>query len=78
MKMAENSPEGYKTLWEKEKLAVMSNFSFSNNVVKRLVWERVNAILLPILIFGDHPWALHIPWSLQQLPTQMKKHLLTD
>ena len=27
--MAESNPNGYKTLWEKEKLLVMSNFSFS-------------------------------------------------
>ena len=32
---------GRKTLWEKEKLLVMSNFSFSHSVFKRLVWEWV-------------------------------------
>ena len=37
MKMAESSPKGYKTLWEKEKLLVMSNFSFSHSVFKGLV-----------------------------------------
>ena len=30
-------PNRYKTLWEKEKLLVMSNFSFSHSVFKRLV-----------------------------------------
>ena len=35
--MAESSRDGKKTLWEKEKLRVMSNFSFSNSVFKRLV-----------------------------------------
>ena len=34
---AENSPDRYKTLWEKEKLLVSSNFSFSHSVFKRLV-----------------------------------------
>ena len=33
--MAENSSNGWKTLWEKEKLLVMSNFSFSHSVFKR-------------------------------------------
>ena len=36
MKMAESFPNGEKTLWEKEKLLVMSNFSFSHGVFKRL------------------------------------------
>ena len=37
MKMAESSPNGQKTLWEKEKLLITSNFSFSHSVFKRLV-----------------------------------------
>ena len=51
MKMIESSPNGLKTLWEKKKLLVTSNFSFSYSVFKRLVlqtlkkrqlvWERV-------------------------------------
>ena len=36
-KMAESYPNGYKTLWEKEKLLITSNFSFSLSVFKRLV-----------------------------------------
>ena len=39
MKMAESSPNGCKTLWEKEKLLVTSNFSFSHSVFKRLVLQ---------------------------------------
>ena len=35
--MAASSPKGKKTLWEKEKLLVTSNFSFSHCVFKRLV-----------------------------------------
>ena len=38
-KLDENSkstPNGYKTLWEKEKLLVMSTFSFSHSVLKLL------------------------------------------
>ena len=35
--MAERSPNRKKTLWEKEKLLVTSNFSFSHSVFKRLV-----------------------------------------
>ena len=35
--MAESSPNGYKTLWEKEKLLVTSNFSFSHSVFIRLI-----------------------------------------
>ena len=37
MKMEESSSNGWKTLWEKEKLLVTSNFSFSHSVFKRLV-----------------------------------------
>ena len=37
--MAESLQKGYKTLWEKEKLLFMSNFSFSDSVFKRLVLE---------------------------------------
>ena len=39
MKMTETSPNGLKTLWEKEKLLVTSNFSFSRSVFKRLVLQ---------------------------------------
>ena len=39
--MAECSLNGLKTLCEKEKLLVTSNFSFSHSVFKRLVWEWV-------------------------------------
>ena len=39
MKMAKSSPKGLKTLWEKEKLLVTSNFSFSRSVFKRLVLQ---------------------------------------
>ena len=34
--MAESSPYRQKTLWEKEKLLITSNFSFSHSVFKRL------------------------------------------
>ena len=39
MKMAESSPNGLKTLWEKEKLLVTSDFSFSHSVFKKLVLQ---------------------------------------
>ena len=39
MKMEESSSNKKKTLWEKEKLHVMSNFSFSLSVFKRLVLQ---------------------------------------
>ena len=39
LKMAENSPKGWETLWEKEELLVTSNFSFSPSVFKRLVLQ---------------------------------------
>ena len=41
MKTAESSPKGKKTLGEKEKLLVASNFSFSHSVLKRLVLKTV-------------------------------------
>ena len=37
--MAESSPNGLKTVREKEKLLVTSNFSFSHSVFKRLVLQ---------------------------------------
>ena len=37
MKIAESYPNGLKILWEKEKLIVTSNFSFSHSVFNRLV-----------------------------------------
>ena len=37
--MAESSPNGEKTLWEKEKLLVTSNFSFSHSVFKRPILQ---------------------------------------
>ena len=37
--MAESSTNGYKTPWEKEKLLVTSNFSFSRSVFKGLVMQ---------------------------------------
>ena len=36
MKMAESFPNEWKTLWEKDKLLVTSNLSFSHSVFKRL------------------------------------------
>ena len=41
MKKAESSPNGWKTLREKEKLLVMSNFSFSHSVFKDLYCRHV-------------------------------------
>ena len=38
--MADSSPNGWKTLWEKEKLLFRSNFSFSQIVLKRLVLQK--------------------------------------
>ena len=37
--MAEVSPKEKKTLWEKEKLLVTSNFSFSHSVLEKLVLQ---------------------------------------
>ena len=39
MKMEESPPNGLKTPWEKEKLLIISNFSFSHSVLKRLVLQ---------------------------------------
>ena len=46
MKMAESYPNGLKTLREKEKLLVTSNFSFSHSVFKRLVSQGHQIVLL--------------------------------
>ena len=39
MKMAGCCQNGKKTMWEKEKLLVMSNFSFSHDVLKGLMLQ---------------------------------------
>ena len=39
MKMTENSAKGQKALWEKEKLLITSNVSFSLSVFKRLALQ---------------------------------------
>ena len=40
MKMAESFLKGYKTLWEKEKLLVTSNFSFPHFFFQKLVLQK--------------------------------------
>ena len=53
--MAASCPTGQKTLWEKEKLLVTSNFSFSHSVFNRLVlkirknWDLFGKVLSLIL-----------------------------
>ena len=37
--MTKSSPKGWKTMWEKEKLLITSNFSFSCIVFKKLVLQ---------------------------------------
>ena len=37
--MVKSYPNGYETQWEKEKLLITSNFSFSHSVFKRLVLQ---------------------------------------
>ena len=37
--MTGTSPNRQKTLWEKEKLLIMSNFSFSHSVFKGLILQ---------------------------------------
>ena len=39
MKLVKSSSKEYKTLWEKEKLLVMNNFSFSLSVFKKPVLQ---------------------------------------
>ena len=52
--MAESSPKGQKTLWEKEKLLVTSNLSFSHRVFKRFVLQtRKNKGLFRKRLFGS-------------------------
>ena len=41
MKTEESYITGSKTLWEKEKLLITSDFSFSHSVFKRLVLENI-------------------------------------
>ena len=44
--MAESYPNGLKTLWEKEKLLITSNFSFSHSVFKKLISQGRQKVLL--------------------------------
>ena len=57
--MAESFPNIYKTLWEKEKSFIMSNFSFSNSVFKRLVlqtchWKGLKVPHMMISVLNVH------------------------
>ena len=54
MEMAESSPNGSKTLWEKEKLPVTSNFSFSHSVFKRLVLQTHKITFYQVTKFSSH------------------------
>ena len=44
--MAESYPNGWKTLWEKEKLLVTSNSSFSHSVFKMLISQKLQKVSL--------------------------------
>ena len=60
MKFAESSPYGKKTLWEKEKLHVMSNFSFSHSVFERFVLQtRKNQGMFGKGLTHCEMWRLH-------------------
>ena len=48
MKMAESSQNQLKTLWEKEKLLITSNFSFPHIVFRRLVLQTRDIISTPV------------------------------
>ena len=41
--MAESSPKVQETLWEKEKLLVISTFSFSHRVFKRIILQTLES-----------------------------------
>ena len=75
MKIAESSPNGWKTLWEKEELLVMSNFSCFPQCFRKtcttdtlkagLVWERVNTL--------QHNSNFRQPWERHLLKTLSEK-----
>ena len=62
--MAESFVNGQKTLWEKEKLLVTSNFSFSHSVFKRLALQtrknqglfgkELSRVVVVTMIANDH------------------------
>ena len=53
--MADSYPNWKKTLWEKEKLLVTSNFSFSHSVFKGLVSQGRQKVSL---LFGYALWTV--------------------
>ena len=55
--MAKISPFGLKAPWEKEKLLIMSNISFSHSVFKILIMQTPNN---PGLIWGK---VEHVPYT---------------
>ena len=72
-KMAESYPDRYKTLWEKEKLLVTSNFSFSHSVFKKLVSQGRQKVSLygngltlyhSIMMFNSVPNDKILDWSI--------------
>ena len=66
--MEENPPKRVKTLWTKEKLLDMNNFSFTDSVFKRLVLQTFENKDL----FGKE---LHV-WRTSVLKTQWEKEKL--
>ena len=65
--MGESSANGSKTRWEKEKLLVTSNFSFSPSVFKRLVLQtRKNqglfgkGLIFPCFMFKNFTIIIHV------------------
>ena len=74
MEMAENFPIGWKTLWEKEKLLVTSNFSFSHSVFRRLIPQtHENQGLLGKGVMTELGWSLdlHKIFELQKVFTHV-------
>ena len=70
-KMAEIYPNGRKTLWEKEKLLVTSNFSFAHSVFKRLVSQGRQKVSL----FGNGLTLYHTTPTINDINTRAFENL---
>ena len=55
--MAKSHPKGQKTLWEKEKLLAMSNFSFSQCFQKTCAADMCDSDMKQE---GHLPWSAHL------------------
>ena len=70
--MAESYPNGLKTLWEKKKLLITSNFSFSHSVFKKVCFPGVSKVVVVL------EWVKYMMLMTTQQMTHNKQSTITN